>query len=161
MRLRYSIVLALAASLALAAAAAADTGLVATLQGTQEVPANGSPGIGNGIVVIDAAGTSLSYSVPYTGLVSTVIANHFHRAAAGVNGPVIFGINQNIGSTSGTLVGTWPAMTNAQVSDMIAGLYYLNIHTNAFPGGEIRGQLHLDATAAPATSWGRIKKLWK
>jgi CHRD domain len=161
MRLRYSITLALVATIALAGSAIAATGLVATLSGAQEVGPNASPGIGNGIVVIDNAGTSLTYSVPFGGLVAPVTANHFHRAAFGVNGPVIFGIGQCIGLFSGTLAGTWPAMTPVQVSDMIAGLYYLNIHTTAFPGGEIRGQLFLDATKTNAATWGRIKQMYR
>lgn len=160
MRLRYSLALALVALLAIAGSTSADTGLVAQLLGTNEVPANPSPAVGNGTFVINNAGTLCTFSINYTGLVAPVTANHIHKAPVGVNGPVIFPINQNIGSTSGVLSGSF-AMTAAQVSDMVGGLNYANIHTQAFPGGEIRGQLGLDATPNKATTWGKIKNLYR
>ena len=51
--------------------------------------------------------------------------------------------------------------TPAQVADLFAGLYYVNIHSNVFPGGEIRGQLAADATPASRGTWGRIKSFYR
>jgi hypothetical protein len=164
MRLRYSLALALVALLAIGGSAIADTGMVANMNGAQEVPANASPAVGNAIAVLNNAGTSLSFTVNYTGLVAPVTANHIHGPApVGVNAGVIFPINQNIGSTSGVLAGTWnaPALTAVYVNYLLTGQTYFNIHTQSFPGGEIRGQILLDATPNKASTWGKIKNLYR
>src|SRR5207244_3720172 len=69
MRIRYTLVLSLVSLLAVATAAMATTGFFASLSGIQEVPPNGSPGTGTGTFIVDNAGTSMSYSVTFSGLV--------------------------------------------------------------------------------------------
>lgn len=160
MRLRYFMGLALTA-LALATSAHAQTNYVATMNGAQENPPVPSPAVGNGTATLNAAQTSFTFTVNYTGLLGTVAANHIHRGAVGVNGPVIFPINQNIGSTSGTLTGTW-AIPAAEVVNLNNGLLYFNIHTApTYGGGEIRGQILLGATPNNPQTWGRIKSLYR
>ncbi len=44
-----------------------------------------------------------------------------------------------------------PSTSAAQVADLLAGLWYLNLHTNAFPGGEIRGQVLARSVPEPST----------
>ena len=161
MRLRYSLILSLAAMFALATAPFADTGLVALLNQAQENPPTGSPATGNGVVVINAAQTQFSYTVNYTGLLAGVTANHVHKAPVGVNGPVVYAINQNIGSFSGTLAGNFTFLATSTPAEMIASQNYFNIHTSQFPGGEIRGQILLEPTATRSTSWSRIKQLYR
>ncbi len=161
MRLRYATALA-AALLLLAPSAHATTGYSATLSGLQEVPADVSPATGFGAFVLDNTGTQLSYSVSYNGLLGPLTAAHIHNGAVGVNGPVVYGLNflPNVGTTSGTISGVL-AVTPLDVSNLAAGLYYVNIHTQVFPGGEIRGQIGLDATPSRPTSWGRMKSLYR
>lgn len=82
----------------------------------------------------------LSYELRVTGIPSAT-AVHIHRAPIGVNGPIVFDL---LGS--GVLSDTAPLkgvvqLTPAQVADLFAGNYYVNVHTAAHPGGELRGQL--------------------
>src|SRR3954451_18754690 len=63
---------------------------------------------------------------------------HIHRGAPGVIGPVIFDLGD---PSSGTITATWTSMSPTDISDMIAGNLYVNIHTAGRPAGEIRGQI--------------------
>lgn len=159
MHLRYTAALALAALLA-STAAIADTGFVANINSAQEVPVNASTGTGNGYMVLNNAQNSLSYNISFTGLTGNHTAAHFHGPAApGVNAGVRF-LLSNGGGASGNFVGAW-AILPADVTSLLNQLLYVNIHTLAFPGGEIRGQVVLDATPTSASTWGRIKQLYR
>lgn len=158
MRRRYALLL-LAALLAAPVAQAA-TGYSTLLSGTNEVPPNASPATGFATVVLNNAGNQLAYTVTYSGLVGTLTASHIHKAAAGVNGGVLFGFAPPIGTTSGSFSGTI-AVTAANVADLNAGLYYVNIHSSVYGGGELRGQLAGDPTANRTNTWGRIKSLFR
>ena len=161
MRIRYA--LALMAMLALVPNAIASTGYSTVLSGANEVPAVASAGTGTATVILNNAGNQLSYTITYSGLVLTgsgVTASHIHKAAAGTNGPVLFPFTPPLGTRSGTFSGTI-AVTAANVADLNAGLYYVNIHSSSFPGGELRGQLGADVTPVGSTTWGRIKSLYR
>jgi len=178
MRVRYSLVLASALMLAIGIAASAPagatpgtTGFAATLLGVNEVPPNASPASGSGFAVLSGDGTpgnpySISYSVSYTGLVAPRTASHFHGPAdAAHNAPVIFGIATS-GPQSGTISGVWdntssPALNATHVSYLMNGQLYFNVHSQTYPGGEIRGQILPDATPTSRTTWGRIKQLYR
>ena len=161
MRLRFSTPLIAAAMLLLAAAASAQTGFSAFLAGSQEVPPVATPASGYCAMVLNAGGTSLSYNLDYSGLLANRTASHFHGPAApGVNASVVFGV-ASAGGTSGNISGAW-AIDATNKARLLAGLLYLNVHTSVFPGGEIRGQVLLDASVpANGSSWGRIKRLYR
>lgn len=161
MRMRHSLILTLAALISPASAALADTGFVAYIDGVQESPPNPSPGVGNGTFVLNNAGTQLSYNISYAGLVGARSAQHIHKAAVGANGGIVFGLTGATGTNSGTIIGAQSGLTAAQVADLMAQLWYVNIHTNVYPGGEIRGQIYLDATPARPTTWGRLKTIYR
>jgi hypothetical protein len=125
-------------------AGAAGGTFTATLTGTQEVPPNASTATGTASVTLDAAETTITVSVVFSGLDGAgTVAAHIHGPAApGVNGPVVITFPSfPLGVTSGAYSNSL-AITAAQVTDLRAGLYYVNIHsTPNFLGGEIRGQL--------------------
>jgi hypothetical protein len=160
MKMRYSIPAALLALLIASAPASADIGYSATLDGLQEVPPNASPATGVGTITLNNAMTLLTYKVVYSGLTASRTASHFHGpAAAGVNAAVVFAIAA-AGPTSDTITGTW-AIDATNLARLNSGLLYLNVHSTTFPGGEIRGQVHSDVTPNRATTWGRIKQLYR
>ncbi|MBL8746529.1 MAG: CHRD domain-containing protein [Phycisphaerae bacterium] len=106
------------------------------LSGLEEVPANASPGVGFAIVDLNTDTNMLSWTITYSGLVAPVTASHFHQAAPGVNGPVVV----NVGALPSPIIGS-AAITDAFETAILAGNAYYNLHTSAFPGGEIRGQV--------------------
>jgi hypothetical protein len=129
--------LALGAAVAFAGSASAEK-LKAVLDAKSEVPANASAGTGTADIDYDAATKKLSWKVTYSGLTGPATAAHFHGPAeAGKNAGVMVpipGIATSPAEGSATL-------TDAQASDLQAGKLYVNIHTAANPGGEIRGQV--------------------
>jgi hypothetical protein len=165
MRLRYTIALAAASLLMFAGVPLADTGFSCTIDALQEVPPNASPASGSGFFVLNNAGTALTYSITFQNLTANRIAEHFHSPGLpGVNAGVVRTIAGG-GGTSGTDIGVWLSsdaqpLTPTRVAELLAGKMYVNVHTGNFPGGEIRGQILMDATAARATTWGRIKRLY-
>ena len=112
------------------------------LAASNEVPPNASPGKGMLEATLDKASSVLKWTVAYSGLTGPVKAAHFHGPApAGQNTGVALGFT---GSMDSPIRGT-VRLTPAQVEELLAGKWYVNLHTEANPGGEIRGQ----ATAAP------------
>ena len=113
--------------------------LSATIDGAQANmgAGTGSPGTGSGQVALDGVSNLLSWNVTWSGLLGDVIAAHFH-------GPAPAG--QDAGVEVGLVDLTTPSMsqatlTDTQKADLLAGLWYINIHTTVNPGGEIRGQV--------------------
>src|SRR6478736_4949535 len=112
--------------------------LKATLDGKSEVPATTTSGTGTADLDYDAASKKLSWKVTYSGLSGPATAAHFHGPAeAGKNAGVAVAIPN---ATSSPVEGS-ATLTDAQAADLVAGRYYINIHTAANPGGEIRGQV--------------------
>ncbi len=127
--------------------AGAATGAVytATLVGTDETPPNASPATGLATVTLSSDETTITVDVNFSGLVAPATAGHIHGPAApGVAAPVIFPFAGVPNATSGTVPEQSFPITAAQVADLKNGLYYVNIHSSVFPGGEIRGQLAPD-----------------
>lgn len=112
------------------------------LDGLQEVPANASTATGFGRVTLNDAETQITVSVYYSGLSANTVSGHIHGpAVAGANAQILFNLQPPTGQTSGSVVNTTFAITPTQVVDLKAGRHYFNIHSSAFPGGEIRGQI--------------------
>ena len=117
---------------------------LATYSGNQENPPNPSPGIGTIAGIYDDASNTLHYMITFGLLSSGTTAAHFHAPAApGVNAPVIIPhAGFPVGVTAGTYTAT-EVLTDAQEAQLMAGLWYSNIHTSLLPGGEIRAQIVL------------------
>jgi hypothetical protein len=129
--------LALGAALAFAGPAFADK-MKASLNGKSEVPPNTSAATGSAELDYDPASKKLSWKLTYTGLSGPATAAHFHGPAeAGKNG----GVAVPIPDAGKSPVSGSATLTDAQAADLVAGKYYINVHTAANPAGEIRGQV--------------------
>ncbi len=122
------------------------SGLTARLNGAQEVPPVPEPGTATGSFSLDLSRTALTYDITFEGLTGPPTLAHFHNAPAGVNGGVVKTITSSIVGNSAS--GVWAAtdaepLTPALVNELLAGRIYVNFHTAAHGGGEIRGQLIL------------------
>jgi len=110
----------------------------ATLDAKSEVPANTSAGTGTADIDYDPASKKLSWKLTYSGLSGAATAAHFHGPAeAGKNA----GVAVPIPNPATSPVEGSATLTEAQAADLVAGKYYVNVHTAANPGGEIRGQV--------------------
>jgi hypothetical protein len=109
--------------------------LQATLNGQQEVPATPSTATGAFTGSYDKVTRVLTYTVTYQGL--TPSAGHIHQAAPGVNGGVIVPFTT---LSPSPITGT-TTLTEANGDKLLVGETYVNLHTTAFPGGEIRGNI--------------------
>lgn len=108
------------------------------LRGANEVPPNTSTGSGSVDAAFNKDTMQLRWKVNFSGMTGAPTMAHFHGpAAVGVNSGVALGWTNPI--TSG-MEGT-ATLTAAQAADLMAGRWYANIHTAAFPGGELRGQM--------------------
>ena len=124
----------------------------ATLSGTQEVPPNGSAGTGSATIVFDDVSNELNWDIVFSDLSGPATAAHFH-------GPAPVGSNAGVQVDIGAVSGLGSPMTGSatisdlQEADLLAGLWYINIHTSMFPGGEIRGQVQAQVIPIPAAAW--------
>ena len=141
MRLFKTITLASVTALALMVSTASHADLLnlgATLSGAAEVPSNTRAGMGQLQAEFDKATKTLRYTLRYSGLSGPVKAAHFHGPAeAGKNAGVALGIN----NASESPVQGSAVLTADQAADLLAGKWYVNLHTAANPGGEVRGQV--------------------
>jgi CHRD domain len=112
----------------------------AYLEGRQEVPPSGSAAKGYARVNVNESTMTLTFVVVFNNLQGTQTDAHIHAPAAiGTNASVAIGFGP-VGGTSGTITGT-RSITATQLAQIRAHQGYVNVHSSAFPGGEIRGQL--------------------
>jgi len=133
---------ALAFALVLASPARAEVvNLKATMNAKSEVPPNSSPATGTLTATYDTSSKKLSWKGSYSGLSGPATAAHFHSGEAGKNGPVANGpVAVPITPATSPFEGS-ATLTDAQANDLLAGKLYVNVHTEANKGGEIRGQV--------------------
>jgi len=152
---RYQWALLVVLSLSLFAPAASAQSFIANLTGAQEVPPADPDGTGT--ATIDILGTTVNYTIIVANI-TPPIAQHIHIGPAGVNGPIV--VNLPGTWVGNTLVGstTTDTATAAAIAANPSG-FYVNVHTNDFPGGAVRGQLVRLNTAVPALSGWAIAAL--
>jgi len=147
----------------------------AELAGSLENPPNASPGAGTAEVDYDPVAHTLRVAVDFQGLLGTTTASHIHCCAAFPTNSTVATVIPTfvgfpLGVTSGTYDDTYDLtlaasfnpsfVTNvgggtaagaeaALAAGLAAGQAYLNIHTNAFGGGEIRGFLAVPEPSSP------------
>ena len=132
---------ALAAAYMLAGLTAAHAELVkysAKLDGAAETPANDSKGTGQVEAQFDTSTKTLTWTIAYSGLSGPATAAHFHGPApVGKSAPPMVPLK---GALASPIKGS-AKLTDAEAKALADGMMYLNIHTAAHKGGEIRGQL--------------------
>ena len=107
-----------------------------TLSGANEVPPKTTAGTGTFEATLNKDTYQLHYHIVYSGLGGPATAGHFHGpAAAAANAGVVLPFKSAASPIDGDAT-----LTPAQAADLLAGLWYVNVHTAANPGGEIRGQ---------------------
>ena len=147
---------------------------VANLKAIEEVPALSSPGTGQFVATINNAGTEINYALRYSNLSGTATQAHIHIGQKSVNGNIMVFLCTNLGNNptgtptpqacppSGTITGTihaediiGPSSQGIRLGEIAkvvqairAGVAYANVHTDTFPGGEIRGQLNFSRGGA-------------
>lgn len=107
-----------------------------TLTGANEVPPNTSTATGVGNIRVLSDG-SVSGTVSVSGMTATMA--HIHEAPPGVNGKVIVPLTQTGANSFAAPAGA--KLTEAQYASYLAGNLYVNVHSAAHPGGEVRAQL--------------------
>ena len=107
----------------------------ATLTGAQETPPNNSTATGTATLLLSPDEKTARVSLNFAGLSSAQNGAHIHGpGAAGVIAPILYPL------PSGNLSDFVIALTTTDVQDLKNGLLYINVHSNNFPNGEIRGQ---------------------
>jgi len=105
-----------------------------TLTGAQQTPSNASVATGSAFATYNTDTKLFFVSITYSaGFAPT--DGYIHKGAIGISGPSVI----HFTSVSGEAVLTY--ITATQGADLMSNLYYLNIHSSAYPEGEIRGQL--------------------
>lgn len=107
----------------------------AALTGAHEVPANNSTAEGTATLTFNTVTKIFTISVTHN--VASTTVGHIHKGAVGVSGDPVFPFASVVSPISYTSA----ALDASMEADLNAHLYYVNIHSSAFPGGEIRGQL--------------------
>jgi hypothetical protein len=126
-------------ALACGAAFADTVALKADLEPSSEVPPRVSHGHGALDATFDTSTRSLTWTVTYEGLSGPATAAHFHGPApVGQNAGVQVPISKNALATP--IKGS-ATLTEQQVTDLMAGQWYFNVHTAQNPTGEVRGQV--------------------
>jgi CHRD domain len=110
------------------------------LTGAQQVPPVQTAGTGTADLTYDPTTHVIKWSIMYSGLSGPVTMAHIHAAAEGKNGPVQIWLTKK-GSPVGNPIKGHATLTPEQAKDFEAGQWYINVHTESHPGGEIRGQV--------------------
>ncbi len=115
--------------------------LTANLSPNQEVPPTSSVGKGSAKVWYNKDTHGLRWQVEYSGLTGPAKAGHLHGPAApGANAGVVVPFQNPL---EYPVIKGETVITAAQGEQLLSGLWYINLHTEKYPGGEIRGQVTL------------------
>ncbi len=116
------------------------------LNGSKETPSVTTNASGTGWFILDVDSSSLAFHITYANLQGGFTGSHIHLGAEGIGGGVVFPITTSYIGNTGS--GKWTNIPDSLVADLIKGDLYVNIHSSAHPGGEIRGQLNLNSGIA-------------
>lgn len=146
------LIAAVAVSLVSVSAHATVFPFTAQLSGLNEVGVAGDPdGFGFASLLVDSVTGNVAFEISFSNL-SNVVAGHIHAGAFGVNGPVIIPFDIPMGTAiSGMFSGSVVDNDALGINPLTAANFYVNLHTDQFPGGAIRGQLIPSQVPEPAT----------
>ncbi len=134
----FAIVLGVAVT---SAAEAASVSFQVPLSGAQCVPPVDTGGTGTADLAFDPATRVVTWKIPYSGLSSPATMAHFHGPAKqGANGPVVIWLTTQGSPPANPITGS-ATLTAEQAQQLSAGMWYINVHTQSHPAGEIRGQV--------------------
>jgi hypothetical protein len=109
--------------------------------GAEEVPAVTTSGSATLTGSLDTKTKQLNYTITWTGLSGNVVAAHFHGPAdVGTNAPPIIAFTVTNNGSAGSLSGS-EMIADTTIEHFKNGRIYYNLHTPAYPGGEIRAQV--------------------
>ncbi len=121
----------------------ADMTYSVSLSGHQEVPALDVASMASATVEIDEELGAFKVTLDAS-MIENANAAHVHDGDIGMNGGVAFPLTDN---GDGMFVLEQTALTPELLEDLTSGEWYLNVHTDAYPNGEVRGQIVADTTA--------------
>lgn len=107
----------------------------AMLFGASQVPSTPSSAMGKATLTFDENTMSFTIVTTYTGVTPT--AGYINNGVAAVNGPAVFSFD----ITPSPITYQSGVLTKEQVEELFAGRMYINLHSEKYPEGEIRGQL--------------------
>ena len=113
--------------------------LSANLDGVSEIPPVESPATATATVLFDKDTSTVSWDVYWSGLSGPPTAAHFHGPASKHNSAGVQ-VDLGGGSFASPFRGS-AALNEEQADQLLAGQWYINIHTAAHPDGEVRGQI--------------------
>jgi hypothetical protein len=128
--------------------ARADYFFFVSLSGANAVPPNDEQGFGEALVILNDALDTITVSLYFDDLTGPATASHIHVGPPDDNGPVVLPFAGFPADTDGHYEADLTAADMAPgysfddlVQDIFNGNAYINIHTDEYPGGEIRGQI--------------------
>ncbi len=111
------------------------------LTGAQGVPPVDTAGSGTAELTYDPATRVVTWTIAYSGLSSAATMAHFHGPAAeGKNAPPTIWLSTQGSPPANPIVGS-ATLTPDQAKQFAAGEWYVNVHSQSHPAGEIRGQV--------------------
>lgn len=123
------------------AAQAAPSSFTVSLTGAQSVPPVDTSGAGTANLTYDPATRVVTWDITYSGMSSPVTMAHFHGPAKpGQNAPVVIWLTVQGAAPSSPIKGS-ATLTPEQAKQFTDGEWYINVHTQSHPAGEIRGQV--------------------
>jgi hypothetical protein len=124
--------------------------LTATLSGDNEVPPVSTDASGSARFVLDQEMSLLHVNITVSDIMS-ITAAHIHEAPAGVNGDVAFGLYDGTGPfDADNPIASCLMLEAEHLVDLLTGYHYVNIHSETYPSGELRGQIGGEAATEGA-----------
>lgn len=118
--------------------------ITAKMDGSQEVPAVATMGQGVASLLLNSGRDSICINATVTGLSGPITGAHIHEGDSGVSGGIVISLMPLVSGNRIAGILTGSNISELNISKLLSGKFYINVHTSAHPAGEIRGQLSLE-----------------